>query len=321
MKFILGSSARTIKSLNLNPFSKPSLVGLDIQPHGMRLVQLKKSRCGFLLERTATAALPGNVFGEGKIKCWDILHSALAEFVQAQGIHGLAAAIHLPANLVRMQRIQLPSGLLDEDIEAEIYEHIQRDLPGMHDALCIDFAVLSQNKAGYSNIFFAATRQGYLSQYMECVNRAGLKVKIIDVDIYALKRAVCFSLSPPLSQIEVNAILHMVNNTVLFCIFDSEDILFHQEWDITEPAHLTDQLKTKIQFYLASNRHVEINKLTLSGDSENMSKMTSDIAHSGAFQLEYPDPFSRMKLSSPIVANTSDLLIACGLAMRECAKW
>ena len=150
--------------MNLLSLNSPSMVGLDIQPHEIHLVQLKKNKHGFLVERIAKNQLPPTVFAEGKISRWEDFGHVLTELVTALGIKGLSATINLPANLVRMQQLQLPSGLTQLEIQDEIHAQLQRELPGMMEVLAIDYTALPSDNADYAAVFFAAARQEYVAQ-------------------------------------------------------------------------------------------------------------------------------------------------------------
>lgn len=177
-------------NFNRNFNRSSSLVGLDIQPDAIRLVRLKKIKRGFQAKDVIENYLPNDVFAEGKIKNWELLRSILVDLVNIHQLNGMPTAISLPVNLVRIHQMQMPHGLSEAEIEIELFSYIHNHLPGLTDSLSIDFVSLPQKQADYNEIFFAATRKEYLSSYIDCVNAAGLKVKIVDVDIYALKRAI-----------------------------------------------------------------------------------------------------------------------------------
>src|SRR5579872_5203766 len=117
----------------------PPLIGLDIQPSALRFAQCRQTHQGYRVELTNSVDLPAGVFVDGKIHQWDVIGEALTAWVQKNNMAGVAAAIVLPGNRVRMQRLTLPAGLLQSAIEAEIYAILQKDFPGMNDALYMDY--------------------------------------------------------------------------------------------------------------------------------------------------------------------------------------
>ncbi len=309
------------------PFSSPPLVGLDIQPDGVRVIQLRKIRNSFLIERVATSELPSGIFVEGKIKHWDLLGSVLAKLVQALGIKNLATVINLSANLVRMQRIQIPSGMTVSAIEAEIQTQVSRDYPGIAETLCLDFTETTSCKhMGYSDIFFVVARQEYVSQYVDCVNAAGLKVKIVDIDIFTLKRLMNRVLLPIATTVDAYALVYVLNHRVSFILFNANDIIFHQQWDMIKEDHFHTQLKNRLQIFYATLGHISIQQWAICAAAHDLAWITREIQSMWKGNICYPDPINRIKCGAHVdvnflAANASAFLIACGSAMREVPRW
>lgn len=312
--------------MNLFSYFSPPLVGVDVQPDGVRIAQLKKSRQAYQAQHMAMSKLPQSVFYEGRITRWDILSVVLTELVQALRLEGLGAVISLPVNLVRMQELQVPSGLSETEITAEIHAEARRDLPGMTDALCIDYIELAQTNPAYTRVFFAAAREDYLAQYVQCINASGLKVKIADVDVYALKRVIDFVLNQAPIQHEVHAILYVTNGLATLIVFKAHEIIFHQCWDLIEHVDFSSQLNSRIQMYLATYRNLEISKMAVCGAKNFFHAISKHSTCIWPFEVYYPDFFARVKMNSRVEAQSislacSDFFLAYGLAMREAPKW
>lgn len=207
---------------------KSTIVGLDIQPQHIHCVQLQKRRQGLYGLLQARFNFQQDIFAQGKIKNWRAFSLELNKFVKQFSLQGCIAAVSLPANLVRLQKIKMSADLNAKQIEETIVSQVKKDLPGMQDALCVDFINLPDSDKKEQNIFFAATRQAYLLQYVECLQEAGLEIKIIDVDLYALKRAALFAdvnASP-----QMHAILFNQRGMWRLVLFKDEEIIFYQQW-------------------------------------------------------------------------------------------
>jgi Tfp pilus assembly PilM family ATPase len=225
-----------------------------------------------------------------------------------------------------MQHIQLPAGMQDSHIETEIYAQVTRDFPSMTEALCIDFFEAPHKQAGYSDIFFVAVRQEYLWQYVNCVNAAGLKVKIVDIDIYALKRAVSFVLTPLVATNEAQAMVCAMNNIASFIVFNGRDILFHQQWDMIDAIDFHSQLKSRIQIFFATFGHIIIRRLAICAAAHYLTWLKQVLHAIAEWEICYPDPLSQIKYGPAVDAsllgeNAVEFLTACGLAMREVPRW
>jgi Tfp pilus assembly PilM family ATPase len=263
-----------------------------------------------LAEQAVFRRLPANIFADGKIREWGIVHSVLDDVVREAGWAGMAAAIQLPANLVRMQKMQIPYGMKNDAILDEIKLQVERDFRGMGGALSIDFHVDSCKEAGFSQVYFAVTRQEYVTQYVDCIHAAGLKVKMVDVDLYALKRLFAHVIPGE----EINAMLCEMESEVLLVISDCHEILFHHQWKAEGEDELYAELKNRITTFQAMFPDKKIKKLMVCSQYQ--------IHFNGDIEIEYPDPFSVISFKQEIKCeNLSGYLIACGLAMRELPKW
>lgn len=306
-------------------FSSNSLVGIDIQSDYVRLIQLVKIKQGFLIERFAAYSLPTGVFAEGKVKQWDVLSSLLSEWVHLWGLKNQPVALTLSAHLVRMQRMQVPVGLPPREIEAEIRAQLTRDFPGMTDALAIDYTE-SMRQAGYSDLLFVATRQEYLLQYVNCIKAAGLNVKIVDVDIYALKRAVSFDLSQSVSVNENVALLYTTHRSILLVMFNQYEILFYQQWEKKETHDFLVEFKNRLQIFYATIGNVRIHRLIVCAMAAYLTWLPQALAELWEGEVCYPQLFRHFQYAPTIDAQflaqqASDFLIACGAAMREIPRW
>lgn len=189
--------------MNFNVFFPSPLLGLDIQPDGLRLLELKRhGQIG--IDRYVFKKLPEDVFMGDKIIEWDKLSCNISQLVLEQKIKGRKVAASLPARLVSMQHIHLPAGLSTADIEAEIGLQLQYDAPVMMDEWSIDYSVISK-QLHHMDIFFVAVRKAYLVKFLACIQAGGLKVNLIDIDILALKRAIKAIL--PASATEITTVL------------------------------------------------------------------------------------------------------------------
>ena len=310
--------------MKIRLFPSPPLIGLDIQPTSIHLLQLNKIKNGYLAACAVTHELSENIFAEGKIKQWDVLRFALSDLVQMHRLHAKAVAIQLPANLVRMQQLDVPQGLSSAQIEAEIDAYIQNDLPGMTDILCIDYVELPKLRSDYSSLFFAAARKEYLLQYIDCVHASGLKVKIVDIDIYALKRFVSCVWQRETKENAVNAVLSMTHDTVNLIMFDAFYIRFHQHWKTDEAPDFIVQFRTRIQLFSAMFPEAVIQHLIVCGKQNRL--ILDELIHGFAFQVHRLDVFSHIQFASSDEANLvrskpDKFVIAAGLAMRESPSW
>jgi type IV pilus assembly protein PilM len=196
--------------LRLFRFLSRQSVGLDIQPEGICLVQLEKKGGRYSIKHHVAESLPVGLYHEGRVVDWARLSACLKRFVKAQCIDGASVAFALPVHLLKMQQVILPEGICDDEIKMEIEARLLRETSEQDSAWCVDFALTSRQQ-GYIEVLFAAMPQEELSRYISCLQSAGLQIKIIDVDIFAIKRAVTTLFSKEIT--DINAGLTFLNET------------------------------------------------------------------------------------------------------------
>lgn len=306
---------------------KPSaLAGIAIQPENIHLVQLKKVRKGFLIERVRRYGLKANIFSAGKITAFDDLASELAGVVRAEGLRDMKTAVCVPSNQVKMQQMTVPAGLSVPDIEAEISVQVYRSLSSKTDALAIDFQLQPAAHPAEVNVFFAAARREYVHSYQSCVEEAGLSVVTMDVDIFALLRAVRYALRDHLSEGEKWGALYLGENYALLVAQSGSEILFHQQWDGLGAAKFAMERMQWVEWCCHTYQHMSIHCMAVGGLQEYIYPAIKIISSKWSCRVYEPDPFITMlgaSCADKVVMNDSPsaFLLACGLAMREPRAW
>ena len=169
-------------------FNSPSLVGLDIQPDEICLLQARRGKRKIQIEKYAFTELPVGAVVNGNINQFDTVCLAIKKLVRETGTAKCETAIALPSCCVMTKRIQLPAYLRNNECEAEIRENLPRYLPEIADDLCFDFVSVSE-QAALQDILLVVARRRHLDLYATIVREAGLHVTRVDVDYYALLRA------------------------------------------------------------------------------------------------------------------------------------
>lgn len=307
--------------------NKPSaLAGVAIQPENIHLVQLKKVRKGFLIERVRRYGLAADIFSAGKITAFDELQAKLADMVRTEGLRDMKTAVCVPSNQVKMHQMTVPAGLSAMDIEAEISAQVYRSLPAKADALAIDFKLKPAAQPEEVNVFFAAARREYVHRYQSCLQDAGLRVVTMDVDIFALLRAARYALRDLLVEHEKLGALYLGENYAVFAAQYDGEILFYQQWDGAGAARFAMERIQWVEWCCHTYQHLNIHCMAVGGLQELIYPAVKIISSKWECKVYEPDPFLSMLGASGVdkgVMNDSPsaFLLACGLAMREPKAW
>lgn len=316
--------------MKFNFFSAALRVGAVVQATEIRLVVIKKmmqrvskkNRRLFFVEAACRSALPEGTVVDGKIKNWDVLGKGLSELLHTHRLKGSYAASCLPAHLVWMQRMQLPSGLSGSEMEAEVNAFLKHHLPKIDEALGFDFFPVLLHGQDDVNVYVAATRKAYLFQYVRTLEKAGLKLRTVDVDLYAVVRAVerTVQFSPTTGA---QGIVYVDNGTATLIIFHWPDIKWYQQWELHDFNTLLEDIEHRIQLYdVAFPQHIRI-PLLICGEIKGPTKMATLSGHPVATlsSFEWASQFAMADHLNKDFMDSFDFLVACGTAMRDFPKW
>ncbi len=306
---------------------KPSgLVGISIQPRNIHLVQLKKAKKSYLLERARQVPLPENVFREGKVREFTVLTEVLADLVQAEQLQAHQAAVCVSVNQVKMASMVMPAALSDEEVEAEIKAEVYRGLPGKSDALAVDFQRCVEKGAFEAPVFFAAVRHDYVAQYAACLRDAGLSLAVVDVDVFALLRAARHALRNVVTPPATMAALYFGHDYAVIAGQSESNIVFFQQWEGQLGSALAMTVLQWVEWCCQTYRHYRIESVAISGKPECVNQAAKMIGMHWQSKIYETDPFAHMmdalrfEKSNPAIPR-STFMLACGLAMRESLPW
>lgn len=299
--------------MKFNFFRKSSsVIGLHIHQYGIFLAQLRQMKNTFRIEQIASHKFINNLFVDDKIKDWNNLTNILTDMVRSLDLKGKYTVISLPANLVHMQKIQIPCGLNESEIQASINAQLQRDLPSMMDDLCVDFTFLSKNLSGYDDVHFTVSKQTYLERYLAVISAAGLIVRRVDVDIYALLRVIQFALP----DIKNPLIAQILQTSARIFFSNSQQILFFNDWPVKDIGNITQQFINQLRICFTAHQDIPIKHLVCISEEYNFIELASQFG----LKLHYPDIFVSMQINanldlSLLSANVQEFMTAYGLAM------
>lgn len=301
-------------------FLRSSLLGLDIQNGEIKLIKLRKSYKTYWVEYLGGTKVPEQVFLDGKIKRWEILSDILNELVRELGIKNTATAIQISADLVSMQSLQLPQWIAHQKLESEIYDYIKLRFPEFQGQLCMDYMKIAERNNHYWDIHFTAAKKDYITKYVTGVNTAGLAVKAVDVDLFALKRAIYLDDRLKFSTMQTVAILHLVNCQTLLVVFMGKKIIHRQQWKINQIADILNQIQNAIKLLLAS-AEISIQCFILCGDVSYTKFIQNHEYFAELFEIHVVDISPCLKFvyrehETLFKKKFSEFMIAIGLAVR-----
>jgi type IV pilus assembly protein PilM len=165
-------------------------IGLDIGSSSIKLVQLKMTRKGLILQNFGIEPLPPQSIVDGAVMNHGALVDALKTLTSRIHLRGKSVAMAVSGNAAIIKRLTIPhmeGAALDEQMEWEV----QQNIPYAREEVFVDHTVLvEQTPEGQMEVLLAAAKKEIVEQYTHVMGDAGLQVDVIDTAAFAVQNAV-----------------------------------------------------------------------------------------------------------------------------------
>jgi type IV pilus assembly protein PilM len=175
--------------------TQENLVGLDVGSSSIKLLQMKKAKGKFKVERLGIKPLPTETIVDGSIMDGLEVVSAIKELVAEQKLKQKNVALAISGTSVIVKKITLPP-MSEEDLEKQIKFEAESYIPFDINDVYLDFHILNadeQSAEGHQemSVLLVATKKDKLNDYANAVREAGLSPKVVDVDAFAIENMYC----------------------------------------------------------------------------------------------------------------------------------
>jgi len=167
------------------------LLGLDITTSSIKLIELAMAGGLYRVESYAAEPTPPNAMNEKTLVDPDAVGEAIKRAVKRSGAKTREAAIAISGDAAITKVIQMPRGLRESDLEAQVEMQADQYIPFPMDEVAYDFEVLGPSeKDGESiDVLLVASRSENVEQRRAAAAAAGLTARIVDVEAFALENA------------------------------------------------------------------------------------------------------------------------------------
>lgn len=196
---------------------KVDLVGLDIGSHSIKLVELKKLKTGYRLERFAMAPLPADVIVDGAVMDSGSIIEVIRDLISKHKIKNRKVALSISGFSVIIKKVTL-NVMSEEELLESIHWEAAQYIPFDIEEVNIDFQILGENPENpdQMDVLLVAAKKEIISDYETLMAESGLETHIIDVDSFAVETMYenLFEMSPE----EVIALINIGASTMNFNI-------------------------------------------------------------------------------------------------------
>jgi len=332
----------------LSIFNKktPPTLGLDISSTAVKLILLSRSESGIKVENFAIEPLPVGAVKDKVVVDPEAVSTAIERAVRRSGAKTKYCAIAVSGSSVMTKTISLPSDLTDVELESQIEIEADQYIPYALDEVRRDFEVLgsSRRSADLVDVLLAACKMETVDMLTAAVEDSGLKVRVIDVEAYAIANA--FELIRHQDGIPTDktiAVVEIGAQQMGFIVLQGDRVIYSREHafganqlleDISRRYELSpeealvmlrgddrpddfqqmviepfqhavvQQIGRALQFYSSSNDFKTVETLFLAAGGAQITGLEQVISDELGIDTEIADPVRGLALANNVAANS-----------------
>ncbi len=170
---------------------KEPILGIDIGPSAVKLVELSRSGPRFRVEGFAIEPLGEGMVEDRNPADTDGVAEAIKRACRKAGTRMRRAAVAVPTSSVITRTVPMPADFKESDVETNIAFEAAQYIPYPIEEVYLDFEAKGRSVASsdMQDVMLVATRKENVDTREAALNDAGLKPAIVDVEAYALENA------------------------------------------------------------------------------------------------------------------------------------
>lgn len=225
-----------------------SMLGIDISSQSVKILELERNNDQYTVKGFGIEPVPEEAFDEGMIVNHQMVADSIRRVITREKLTTRQAAFAIPDAAVISRVIQLNEGLNDDEMEEIVILEADKYIPYSIDEINLDFQVIgpSSKNASMLDVLMVASRATNVDNRVEVAHLAGLTAMVIDVESYAVERAISevSSQLPAEGMDKVIAVIDIgAKNTHLF-VLEGLKIIFSREEEFGGAQLLQSIMKT-----------------------------------------------------------------------------
>lgn len=168
-----------------------NLLGIDISSTSVKLLELSKAGDSYRVESYGVEPLPPNSVVEKNINEVEAVGEAIKRLINYSKAGSKYAAIAVSGSSVITKLIEMEAGMSEDEMESQIQVEADQYIPYPLDEVSIDFEVQGEVEGNpeHVQVLLAACRSENVDVRKDAAEIAGLDLKVVDVEAYAVERA------------------------------------------------------------------------------------------------------------------------------------
>jgi type IV pilus assembly protein PilM len=318
-----------------------SLVGVDIGSSSVKLVALSKHGKAYSLDAYAVVSFSPAAVIDGNIQDVAEVGAAIEKAVKVAGGKITSAVTAVPASAVITKQIEMSNSFTEFELEDQIKVEADQFIPYPLDEVALDFEVVGpvSNNPSLNKVLLVACRKTDVEQREDSVAAGGLASEVVDVDTYAVERALPSLMSEVAPEgsligvVDIGAATLTLNvlkdNQIIYTreqAFGGNDLtnLIHQQYgmkveEVEQSLRLGDlstevyemavlpfrntvaqQVSRSLQFFYSSGAHGELSVLYLAGGTSSIEGLADQLEEELGISTKVANPFAQMTVNSRV---------------------
>lgn len=162
-----------------------NLIGMDIGQSAIKFAEISFNGKEYKLESYSAVKLPEAAIIEDEINKEDEVVEAISEAFRAGNFSSKNICLGMSGPNTIARKLQLAGGD-EEEIEDQVIWEAEQYLPFSIDDCIVDHFVVGENEGGGIDVMVAAARKDIILNFKALAEKAGLKVRVMDLSQLAI---------------------------------------------------------------------------------------------------------------------------------------
>ncbi len=192
--------------MSMSFFKKKTYVGLDIGSSTIAAVQIEPASGGWRVVRSGVAETPLDAVREGVVTDPDAAAMAIKAAMRQGRISATSAVIGVSGGSVIVRTVRIPK-MPEATLRKSIKFEAGRYVPSSIEDSFIEFEVIGEAPDGEMDVLIVAAPREIVESRVRACERAGLEVEIVDIEAFAMFRALIEASQDPSLASETIAVI------------------------------------------------------------------------------------------------------------------
>lgn len=295
-----------------------SVLGLDIESQGIKIVELKKTTQGIELVQAKILPIPADCLKEGVIVEPKSIGRVLKEFIEANNILTRKAVAVMEPSLTLLRLLRIPF-MSEEETKTILETEANQYVDFKHKAKVIDFCLLEEiSEEGIKkvNVLFAASLKEAVNAFIQIAEEADLELIGIDVSALAIIRTLYGTNIRP-SSLEPVMLVIIDKENIQLCILKSNRLRFLHAVKIDIKEFITARqefierlifsIKLALNFYSrAIYGQEEIQRIIVNINKPSLKDIDKELVPKlEGLSVEKAEPLARLKVDNTLFSESA----------------